>query len=281
LTIKKCVHFVKKGITQFYSGFFSIGLCFYTINNKYSHNNLPQPKNELKGFVPLRVAHAGGAIDGNTYTNSYEALDENSEKGYRYFEIDFLFTSDKKLVCLHKRYRNFKNYFGFMPEPKVSIDEFKKLQNVGSAYTNCTLDGLAEWMKKNPSSYVVTDVKDNNLEALKMIHSTLPDANRRVIPQIYYPKTFYPVKELGFKQVIWTLYRVSRMRNDEVIDWALQFSGPIAITMPKIRAKSTLPKLLAKLNIPTYVHTINSPDVLRNYFDNYKITEVYTDFLHP
>ena len=52
-------------------------------------------------FEPLRVAHAGGGIDGETYTNSYEALDRAVNDGFRYLELDLSFTSDDQLVCIH------------------------------------------------------------------------------------------------------------------------------------------------------------------------------------
>ena len=62
--------------------------------------------------------------------------------------------------------------------------------------------------------------------------------------------------------------------------WIDKFSGPYAITMPKIRAKSGLARELAK-KAPTYVHTVNSVREMHEYKKNYGITEIYTDFLHP
>jgi arylsulfatase A-like enzyme len=50
---------------------------------------------------PAFVAHAGGGIKGRSYTNSLEALDENYRRGFRFFELDFNWTSDNQLVCIH------------------------------------------------------------------------------------------------------------------------------------------------------------------------------------
>ncbi|PIE71308.1 MAG: hypothetical protein CSA22_03330 [Deltaproteobacteria bacterium] len=50
-------------------------------------------------FIALRVAHAGGGIQSHTYTNAYEALNETYKKGVKYFELDFVFTSDRQRVC--------------------------------------------------------------------------------------------------------------------------------------------------------------------------------------
>src|ERR1039458_4726270 len=47
------------------------------------------------------VAHAGGAVRGETYTNSRDALDQHYAMGYRVFELDFDWTSDGHLVISH------------------------------------------------------------------------------------------------------------------------------------------------------------------------------------
>ena len=47
------------------------------------------------------IAHAGGAIDGHTYTNSKEALINALDKGFTYIELDLYETSDSNVVCLH------------------------------------------------------------------------------------------------------------------------------------------------------------------------------------
>jgi len=135
-------------------------------------------------------------------------------------------------------------------------------------------------MKQHPSAYIITDVKDSNIKALQIMLKTLPHATRRVIPQIYDPDNFDNVKELGFQQIIWTLYRVS-MSNEKVVTRLQKFDGAFAITMPEQRARSILPKKLKALGIPTYVHTINSPEKLDTYTKMYGITEIYTDFILP
>ena len=58
-----------------------------------------------------RIAHAGGQVNGATYTNSLEALEENYQAGFRAFEIDFSFTSDRQLVCLHDWEESFTRSF--------------------------------------------------------------------------------------------------------------------------------------------------------------------------
>jgi glycerophosphoryl diester phosphodiesterase len=258
-----------------------------------------QPLIESQKFAPQRFAHAGGGgggkifkskkkiiwlnkVKSDTYTNSYEALDSNIKNEFVYFEIDFSFTKDGKLACLHDWKRSFKRAFGFETDKKVTLAEFEKLvQEKSIKYTNCTLEGLALWMMDNPGAFIVTDVKEANVKALNMIRKKLPDAKVRVIPQIYNPSNFEFVKDAEFQQVIWTLYRYGGS-NDEVIGWVKKLDGSfaVAITMPEYRAESELPRELQKLNIPTYVHTISSIKKLEKYSAN-GVTEIYTDFLQP
>jgi len=235
---------------------------------------------ENSRFEALRIAHAGGGLGKITYTDSYQALSVNLSRGFRYFEIDFSFTSDDRLVCLHDWGFNFKRTFGFETKQRLSLKEFERLSKDNKKFTNCTLQGLAEWMRKNPTAYIVTDVKDGNLKALKRIRAVLPDADKRVIPQIYEPLNFDSVKNMGFRQLIWTLYRYPGT-GYQVIQWLDQWQAVIAVTMPKDRAQSALPKALGQRGIPTYVHTINNQEEMDRFINEFGITEIYTDFLVP
>ena len=231
-------------------------------------------------FNTLRVAHAGGGINGKTYTNSYDALDLNITKGYKYFEIDFSFTSDGRLVCMHDWEHSFERSFGFKAKARPSFQEFQSFVRNNAEFRKCTLDGLADWMQRNPDSVLVTDVKEYNLKALRIIASKIPDAEKRVIPQVYQPYNYKAVRSMGFESIIWTLYRY-RGSNKDVLEWVDSFQGAFAITMPKKLAITRLPAQLASKNIPTYVHTINDMEKMNRFVNHYSVTEIYTDFLQP
>jgi len=238
-------------------------------------------QSEANNFKAHRIAHAGGGINGKTYTNSYEALNLNIKKGFVYFEIDFSFTKYDQLVCLHDWEGNFEQIFKFKVNEKLTLDKFKYIARNNSEYENCTLDGLALWMNQNPSAIIITDVKENNIDALKIISRILPNASKRVIPQIYYPENFKIVQDMGYESIIWTLYRFPGS-NEDVLIWIDKlFSGSFAITMPQSRATTELPKILAKKEIPSYVYTINSKDNMLMFINGWGITEIYTDFIIP
>ena len=45
------------------------------------------------------IAHAMGGIDGQVYTDSLEAWEENYKRGYRVFEVDLRVLDDATVVC--------------------------------------------------------------------------------------------------------------------------------------------------------------------------------------
>ena len=98
-----------------------------------------QPLSETAKFQALRIAHAGGGLGKRTYTNSYEALDSNIKNGCKYFELDFTFTSDGELVCIHDWKVNFKLAFGFETERRLTLEEFDDLADKNTKFTTCTL----------------------------------------------------------------------------------------------------------------------------------------------
>jgi len=231
-------------------------------------------------FQPLRIAHAGGGLARMTYTNSYQALNFNLERGFIYFEIDFTFTSDDRLVCLHDWGANFRRTFGFETKRMLSLEEFENLVEENTKFTNCTLDGLAVWMENNPAAHIVTDVRGDNLKALKRMHDVLPNWQNRVIPQIYNPKNFAAVRDMDFQQIIWTLYQY-RGNGFDVIQWVEKWEAAVAVTMPKEWAASALPRALHARGIPTYVHTVNKREEMEKFVTKFGVTEIYTDHLIP
>lgn len=231
-------------------------------------------------FQVHRIAHAGGGVGGKTYTNRFAALNQNIKNGFLYFELDFNFTKDGQLVCIHDWQGSFKEAFGFEAKERPTLEEFKRLVKNTPGSKNCTLQSLITWMKQNPSSFIITDVKENNFKALQIMSEKIPDFKKRIIPQIYYPDNYSSVKKMGYKQIIWTLYRYNGT-NDDVLKWVDKFKGSFAITMPKNRASSNLARELAKKHIPTYVHTINTLEERNKFINEFGVTEIYTDFLLP
>jgi glycerophosphoryl diester phosphodiesterase len=226
-----------------------------------------------------RVAHAGGGIDGKAFTNSIEALDLNYAKGFRLFEIDFSWTSDQELVCLHDWEISFEQRFGFKAEIIPDLQDFKSLVTESGDYNACTLEELAMWLDQHPDAFLITDIYINRKTALKMIRKTIANSSTQVIPQFTQPDEFKSIRRMGFEKTIWTIH--SFKGSDEDV---IRHAGNIpifAITMPPDRAQGELAGKLETIGVFSYVHTINDENEANTYIDQYHLTDIYTDFLPP
>jgi len=225
-----------------------------------------------------RIAHAGGGINGDTYTNSIEALDHNIKLGFRFFELDFNWTADGKLVCIPDHV-SFSSYIGRELQKIPILEEFIQLRDQYSKYKHLTLDELAEWMTKNPRAILVTDVKKDNLKALDVIAHRIDRHESRVIPQIYHPSEYIQTRHMGYKKIIWTLYRYNYAGIEDIINNISQMEL-FALTMPTVWADEGLPRAVSEYGLFTYVHTVNDRSVLEHY-RHAGVDEIYTDFLSP
>lgn len=116
-----------------------------------------------RGNIEL-IAHAGGSIDGYTYTNSKEALLNAIDKGYKYIELDLYMTTDSQLVCLHD-----KDKFALMTGihiNQIDSDKFLESRFFGK-YTPMTLREAIYYWERNPF-ILVTDKYSNPTELNKL-----------------------------------------------------------------------------------------------------------------
>jgi len=251
----------------------SAGLGLYWANRSpRRHDDRPIPPIP----VPKYIAHAGGGIGKLSYTNSREALDANYVRGHRFFEIDLNWTSDGQLVLIHDWQGAFRDLF---PKSKIagapSLEEFLRLK-MKDDLTPMSFSGLVDWLRAHPGARIVTDVKEGNLRALKKIAEEYPQSVARIIPQIYEFEEYEPVWDMGYRNVILTLY--VKNYSDELVLGFAQSRRPFGITMWAERAMGALPKELERMKIPVFAHTINSPAEQKKLEAN-GVSGFYTDFL--
>ncbi len=223
---------------------------------------------------PLLIAHGGGAIGGKQVTNSKESLDFNYYKGFRYFEIDFSWTSDQEPVLIHDWDRYYNEYFG--EEASIpSHEEFMSKEMLNS-WQQMDLEMLIGWMKKHPDVFIITDAKANNIQLLELIAKEYPELINRFIPQIYYPKEFIQAEYLGYDHIIYTLYK-SEDTEVEVQDFILK-NNVFAVTMPKERVSDAYKELLNNEDLFIYVHTVNNQETITE-MQEIGVDGFYTDTL--
>ena len=222
-----------------------------------------------------RVAHAGGAYNGLTYTNSLEALEAN-KNDFQFFEIDLALTSDEEVVCSHDWDHYPKQIFGVELNATPSLAEFTKLVADNSKFTNCTLDTLVDWLNQNPGATIITDSKERNLEVLAHIATRYPALISRFIPQIYNMREYQPTLELGYSSVILTIYKWSAPEV-EIVE-RVRGKKLFAVTVPFFRAPY-IGKRLKEAGHRVYAHTINTAETL-SMMRWFGVDEIYTDHLH-
>jgi glycerophosphoryl diester phosphodiesterase len=228
------------------------------------------------------VAHAGGGYRGLTYTNSVEALRENADT-FTFFEIDLEWTRDEQLVCLHDWGETFTRLFGFEIEEPLPLDTFQELRTV-SGITPLTVPLLQDFLLDNPSARIITDVKSNNIRALRKLVEQIPDGISRIIPQIYQPEEFVKAVEIGYKDIIWALYRYPYKYNpmeimSKIQKWEDENNRkPFGIVMPVPVVEKGVAKIMEEAKIPVYAHTINTCTDYRHLLQ-LGVSSVYTDLL--
>jgi len=229
------------------------------------------------GPAPRLIAHAGGVGKNRTYTNSLEALDNSVARGYTAVEIDLSWTSDDHLVLMHDWNREFVKLFNRSPG-RLSLAEFRSTPSA-HGLTHLSLEDLEDWLVEHRDVLIVTDIKERNIDGLRVIAEKYPEQLHRIVPQIYRPESYLEVRKLGYNQVIISLYRTN-LPDHRVIDFAN--ANPLfGVTMPLRRAiEGTLPAELAANGVRVFVHTVNDYPT-RDWLRTQGVYGVYTDWLLP
>ena len=126
------------------------------------------------------IAHAGGAIDGITYTNSLEALNLSYRKGCKLFELDLVLTTDAKIVAQH--------------DPPGKTEAEFMAQPVFGKYTPLNMEAINLWFQNHPDAILITD-KINDPQ--RIFDEFL--FRNRVIMELFTWKSVDKAIELGIK----------------------------------------------------------------------------------
>jgi len=116
------------------------------------------PKDDKIDYTEFFIAHAGGAIDGYTYTNCLEALNLSYSKGCRLFELDLTLTTDGKIVAVHDwiNFKKITNYSGTIDDTPLTEKEFLSLK-IYDKYTPLNMKAINLWFRNHPDAILVTD----------------------------------------------------------------------------------------------------------------------------
>lgn len=232
-------------------------------------------KTELQ--KPHLIAHAGGAIYGIRLTNSLQALDNSYKHGFRHFELDIDWSTDGIPVLVHDwTNTNWLADIRYSAEPHT-YSEFQSMRGaMGIQFLD--LDMLEAWLKEHKDAFIITDVKSDNIKLLTLCKNRYPRLFKQTIAQIYAFDEYEKVKNLGYKDIILTFYKLTCSEAD-IINFC-KGKSLYALTMHQDKATKAYIAKFASLNIPIYIHAVNDYNVYVRSRD-YGAYGAYTDYYMP
>jgi hypothetical protein len=138
------------------------------------------------------IAHAGGAVDNNVYTNSREAIEGSIKNGRKYVEIDLIKTSDGEYIAGHD-WERINKMMGRKGDKPLSRDEFLS-SKLYDKYTTMSIDDVAELFEKYPDWIMIVD----KIRDLDYLHKHLPYHDRMIV-QVFALHNYFKALQLGYK----------------------------------------------------------------------------------
>lgn len=209
------------------------------------------------------IYHAGGAIGSMSYTNSKEAIEKTLEDGNRLLEIDFLFTSDGHLVCLHE----WQNLQG--RNQPCSLETFLSLK-IYYQYTTITAEDFLGYMRAYPDLYLIVDTKEQNAvevvaELLRLCDYDASVADRFVI-QLYDGGMKAQILELypfTADNFLFTAYKYGPYRITDIMNLCLEEEIRIVTVPYGSWDKATVQKF-NDAGFYVFEHTVNYTSMTDN-----------------
>ena len=228
-----------------------------------------------------RIIHAAGALktrSGNevVYTNSLDALRNMYHAGNRFCEIDIREASDGVLICAHGDENHLANG-SELPADADSTDFLS--ERLFGEFQPMTVEMLASFMNAHLDLVIVTDAQGDNLEICRKLAELWPDLRDRFIVQIYHEKEYGQVREMGFRNLIYTLYRAdSEERNLWRIRHFAETHELVGVTIQKEQFYNLKNRIaMAHCGVPFMFHTVNDYEEIKEMQRKPYVCAVYTD----
>lgn len=225
------------------------------------------------------VYHAGGGMDGLDYTNSKEAMENLLERQQSFAEIDFMYTSDGELVCMH----SWKDQWNSESVP--SLQEFRAGKIYGK-YTTMTAAELVQYMVDHPKLHIIIDTKEEDqisvVKTLVDLSESHPDVTDRFIIQLYAAgvkseiQKLYPFDDGNF---LFTTYKFGYRFPNKILKICYDENISV-VTVPYGVWEEEVRQLYVSKGFILFEHTVNRPDFANGSLEK-GVWGFYTDFLAP
>lgn len=155
---------------------------------------MPPPKNDVLTDNCYYIAHATGAIDGNTYLNCKESLIQSLDNGYKYIEVDLGITTDSALVCIHdwEHFHKITTYDTISNNNSISEAEFRH-RLILDQYTPLTLDDVIR-MRNHHFFFIVTD----KISDAKLLNRYFKHKRNQIMIEAFAFSDYEELKHAGY-----------------------------------------------------------------------------------
>lgn len=239
--------------------------CYFNFWVYPTPENFPFHLNEQ----PILIAHGGGAIDGQTYTNSKEAIINALNNNYNFIEIDFHILDDNKLAGIHDL-KSFNEATGYgSTNQSISSSEFKN-RKIHGYLTPVLGEDIAQIFKQN-SAYLITD----KITDPEILEKEIPIEKDRIFVEVPTYKEYRSFLKKGYKYPMLTIYELHVLKHY----WPLFSTGKIkALVIPTIlidKHPEEL-KLLLEKDITIFAHTSDDKEYIKENIGK-TVSGFYTD----
>ena len=141
------------------------------------------------------------------------------------------------------------------------------------------LGDLVSFLEQHPDFYFVTDIKDDNVTACKILADYCPMWIDHFIIQIYHAAEYDKVRELGFRNIIFTLYAApseEREVNTLIAFFAEHDLLGYTYWASPYDWTDIYLQTFVDAGITSYVHTVNEKEQ-RDIFLKNGVSAIYTD----
>lgn len=238
-------------------------------------------------FKNKYMAHALGSYQGHYYSNSLEAFEHSIAVGYKYMEVDLVFTDDREVVCSHG--------WGKADCEKLGIKYQKDLKNMTRerflaqklhGMTTMDISGLYALMKKYPEVYMELDIHklsgDDTYEMLNKVKQAFnsdTDALSRCLVQVHNDEMFKAasrIEEFKYYQLV-IGKRIDLL--DERIKYAKE-NGICALAMSRINITPKNVQKIKDAGLKILAFSVDDYDEAQ-YFLNLGIDTICTNSIEP
>lgn len=228
-----------------------------------------RPAASAQGCCTL-IAHAGGSVDGNPYTNSREAVMASIESGFQLLELDFARTREGDWFTTHdwNYWAKSTRYKGSVPPPtqdvlarQAAFVSGGESMTIAGTYTTMSLDDLLHVLADYPELRIVTDAKDDQatLALIERLKAS-PQLGQFVFQTYSLEGLQEAAQHVANRQLSLTTYRLEWF-SPNAYDPAFlarvnTHTGLFSFTLPMLAAADAakMERIKSALSVPIWIH---------------------------